>query len=133
MRPEIRAAKDVAAMSELAEWCAPLSLTIDDNGCEIIIRANGFPVKKACYRRPWCDELDRSRGAAYRELIRYIAGGGWLRVSAARELKNPDGSFYYDSRTYEFRIPECASPGELAIKLAAKGWRMPETVWQDAV
>lgn len=133
MRPEIRAAKDVAAMSELTEWCAPLSLTIDDNGCEIIIRANGFPVKKACYRRPWRDEPDRTRRAAYRELIRYIAGGGWLRVSATRELKNPDGSAYYDNRVYEFRIPECASPGELAIKLAAKGWRMPETVWQDAV
>ena len=133
MKPENRAAKDSAALAELTEWCKPLSLTIEDNDCEIILKANGFIVAKAWYRRPWRDELGRSRGSAYQELTRRISGGSWLRISAVRSVKNQDGSSYYDDRTYEFKIPECSSPGELTIKLAAKGWCLPEDIWKTTV
>ena len=134
MKQETRAARDAAAMAELAEWFKPLSLTIDDNGCEIFLRLNGAPITKTCYHRPWRENSYRSKAAACKELTQYISKGGWLSSYGRRKLENPDGSVFFDERTYQFMIPACSSPSELAIKLAAKGWRPPSIdIWDNMV
>ena len=134
MKPEKRAAKDAEAMAELVEWCSPLSLVIDDNGCEIRLKACGSRVASAWYRRPWLDKESRSRASACRELIKYISDGKYLRMSFERMSPAPCGGVFYDSRMYEFKIPACQSPSELAVKLAAIGWKLPQSdaVWENS-
>lgn len=134
MRPETRETKDKKAMSELSEWAKALGLDVSDNGCALCLSRSGVPMTKAFpYRRPWEDDPYRSRAAAASGLIGYLSVDGRISFQGERRVPAAGGGVIWDFRTYEFKLPKCSSAGELAVKLAASGWRPPTDLFDDAV
>jgi hypothetical protein len=128
--------RDKAALDNLREWLAPLSLEVADDGYSLYLNLS-FSHKRvyldsldeAKYRSWISGEQRRSKAAAANEISRAISKGTGFYTKFHRTIEMPDGSTLDDARTYAFRIPKSSTPEELALKLGLAGWKPPEDAW----
>ena len=128
--------RDKAALDNLKEWLAPLSLEVTDDGYSLYLsfsfnhkRVYLDSVDEAKYKSWVSGEQRRSKAAAANEISRAISGGTEIYTRFHRSIEMPDGSTLDDTRTYTFRIPKSSTPEELALKLGLAGWKPPEDAW----